>query len=78
MLGEDHSLVSDFPKLKDKIHSLNESDHDFKKDNERYTELDKKIRSLELSNSPIGDEDMQQLKHERSTLKDALYQRLTQ
>lgn len=37
---------------------------------------DEEIRKLELSNSPIDDEAMHQLKHERSELKDSLYQRI--
>ncbi|WP_026973200.1 YdcH family protein [Aliagarivorans marinus] len=76
MLGEVHSLSNDFPELQDVITSLMESDEEFAKENKRYTALDKEIRTLELNNGPIGDEDMHQLKHDRAVLKDALYQRL--
>ena len=77
MLGEDHSLATDFPTLVDDIKLLIENDEQFAKDNKTYTALDKEIRTLELRGSPIDDETMHQKKHDRAVLKDALYQRLT-
>ena len=76
MLGEDHSLIHDFPEYQDIITQLSETNEDFAKDNKYYNTLDKEIRVLELKNSPIGDQAMQQLKHERTELKDSLYKRL--
>lgn len=76
MLGENHSLVNEFPKLKERIAELVQNDITFSKDTKTYNTLDKKIRSLELQDSPIVDESMHQLKHDRSVLKDSLYQRL--
>lgn len=77
MLGENHSLQNDFPELKEKIDNLVSQDESFASDAKRYHELDAEIRKLELRNSPIEDEAMHQLKHDRSVLKDSLYQRLT-
>ncbi|WP_117233806.1 YdcH family protein [Vibrio maerlii] len=77
MLGEVHSLVNDFPEHKDKVEALISNDESFAAENKRYNELDKEIRVLELNGAPIDDEAMHQLKHDRSVLKDALYQRLT-
>jgi len=74
MLGEDHSLANEFPEHLDKILRLVKDDADFAKDANRYDALDKEIRELEMSGSPIGDESMHQLKHDRAALKDALYQ----
>ncbi|MFI3246576.1 MAG: DUF465 domain-containing protein [Ferrimonas sp.] len=76
MLGEIHSLLHDFPEHRDAIVARLERDPAFAEDNRRYNELDKQIRELELADSPIGDDDMQDLKHQRSELKDLLYQRL--
>ena len=76
MLGEDHSLLTDFAQHKDKITELINNDEQFAKDAKRYHELDKEIRKLELRDSPITDESMQQLKHERAELKDSIYERL--
>ena len=78
MLGENHSLINDFPELQDVIIELLKSDDTFSQDNERYNVLDTEIRNLELEDSPIHDDAMHNLKHERSALKDSLYKRLVQ
>jgi len=76
MLGENHSLVNEFPEYKDSIARLSKSDEVFAKNTKHYDALDKEIREHELNDAPIDDEAMHQLKHERAVLKDALYQRL--
>lgn len=76
MLGEDHSLVKEFPEHAKKIDSLNESDPGFAKDCQRYNSVDAEIRELELGSAPIGDAEMHELKHERRVLKDKLYSQL--
>ncbi|MCG9555736.1 YdcH family protein [Vibrio sp. Isolate31] len=76
MLGENHSLVREFPEMKDKIAELAKTDDGFATDMKTYDNLDKEIRKLELKDSPIDDGSMHQLKHDRSVLKDALYARL--
>ena len=76
MLGEDHSLVSEFPQFKDTIFNLSASNEVFAKDALKYDALDKEIRELELSGSPIDDGAMHELKHQRAELKDSLHQRL--
>lgn len=58
MLGEDHSLYAEFPKLRATIDSLIQADESFKNDADTYNELDANIRKLELSGSPISDTDM--------------------
>lgn len=74
MLGEDHSLLSDFPEYKERIIVLNQTNQAFAKDAVRYHELDREIRELELNNAPIDDEMLHQLKRKRARLKDSLYQ----
>ncbi|MDD1795388.1 YdcH family protein [Enterovibrio makurazakiensis] len=76
MLGEKHSLLDDFPELENRINALIEADSTFAADNKKYNALDKEIRTLELNNGPIGDDAMHQLKHQRSVMKDSLYQRI--
>ncbi len=76
MLGEDHSLLKEFPEYKDTIAKLINIDDTFAKDTKHYNALDKEIRELELQDSPIGDGSMLQLKHNRAELKDALHLRL--
>ncbi len=76
MLGEKHQLLDDFPDHRATINELVDSDHDFGADAQRYNALDEEIRQLELDSSPISDEEMHQKKHDRSELKDSLYQRI--
>ncbi|KAA1158226.1 YdcH family protein [Pseudoalteromonas fuliginea] len=78
MLGEDHSLTNDFPDHLNAIATLNTDDSEFAEKATQYDKLDKEIRVLELKDAPISDEQMHQLKHVRSELKDWLYQRLLQ
>ncbi len=77
MLGEDHSLIVDFPELETTIVELMQSDAEFAKENKKYTALDKEIRTLELRNAPIDDDEMHRMKSERAFLKDALYRKIT-
>lgn len=76
MLGESHALIFDFPEYRDAISALNSEDKDFSDKAARYHELDLEIRRLELKDSPVSDDTMHQLKHERSVLKDILYEKM--
>ena len=76
MLGEIHSLVKDFPEMEETVSLLSKTDKTFEQLNGRYNQLDEEIRKLELDNAPVSDDSMHTLKHERSALKDKLYQLL--
>lgn len=76
MLGEDHSLLAEFPEHKETISSLVSSDEAFLEKMKEYDALDKEIRKLELRDSPISDEELHQMKHNRAEMKDELYQQL--
>lgn len=71
-----HALHIDFPQFADQIQQLQQQDHDFKAESDRYHELDKTIRGLEGANVPVNDDRFNQLKRERAQLKDHLYRRL--
>ena len=73
MLGENHSLLNDFPEHQETIKQLNSDNQAFAKNAQRYHALDAEIRELELNNAPIDDEALHQLKKERAALKDNLY-----
>jgi len=77
MLGEDHSLMNEFPKYSDRILTLNKQNPLFAKNADRYHLLDTEIRKLELNNAPIDDEALHQLKQERALLKDILYREIS-
>lgn len=74
MLGENHSLLNEFPSDKETIEQLTQSDPKFAEKAKKYHTLDTEIRKLELNSAPIDDEAMHQLKHDRAVLKDVLYQ----
>ncbi|PIE44507.1 MAG: hypothetical protein CSA50_00200 [Gammaproteobacteria bacterium] len=76
MLGEDHSLLHEFPEHKETITQLLESDPAFASECKRYNDLDAEIRELELNSAPIDDAEMHLLKHQRAELKDDLYLKL--
>jgi len=76
MLGEDHSLIKEFPEHKDAINGLARDNEDFARMMKDYNALDKEIRKLELRDSPISDEDMHKMKHDRAVMKDVLHKRL--
>jgi len=76
MLGEDHSLLNEFPEFKELIKELTLSDESFASSANQYDTLDVKIRNLELKDSPISDSEMHKMKHDRSQLKDLLFKKL--
>ncbi|KOO07562.1 YdcH family protein [Vibrio hepatarius] len=76
MLGEDHSLLSEFPEYKDTITALAKSDETFLDEMKQYDLLDKEIRKLELRDSPISDEEMLKMKQNRAAMKDELHARI--
>ncbi len=76
MLGEDHSLLSEFPEYKDTITALAKSDETFLDEMKQYDLLDKEIRKLELRDSPISDEEMHKMKQNRAAMKDELHVRI--
>ena len=74
---DNHTLVNEFPQLKDKIHALKTSDHHFARRFDEYNNLDREVRRLEGEGSPKADESMEELKKKRLALKDELYRMLT-
>ncbi|KOO12040.1 hypothetical protein AKJ18_26015 [Vibrio xuii] len=77
MLGEDHSLLSEFPEYKDTITALSQSDEAFLADMKQYDLLDQEIRKLELRDSPVSDEEMLKMKQDRAAMKDDLHIKIT-
>ena len=74
---ENHTLINEFPQLKDKIHALKTSDNHFARRFDEYNDLDREVRRLEGEGSPRADETMEELKRKRLSLKDELYKMLT-
>lgn len=77
MTIENHTLINEFPALRDKIHALKTSNNHFARRFDEYNELDREVRRLEGERSPKADETMEELKKQRLALKDELYSMLT-
>jgi len=76
MLGENHSLLNEFPEYKEQIHHLKVSDEEFAEMARQYHDLDHQIRGLEKREVPTTDDCFEQLKLQRVQLKDKLYQKI--
>ncbi|USD34636.1 MULTISPECIES: YdcH family protein [Vibrio] len=76
MLGEDHSLLNEFPQYKETIRALAKMDENFLAAMKSYDSLDKEIRKLEMMDSPVSDEEMHKMKHDQAVMKDQLHKRL--
>lgn len=73
MTIDNHTLINEFPELKDRIHDLKVSNHHFARLFNEYNDLDREVRRLEGEGSPKADETMEELKKKRLALKDELY-----
>lgn len=69
MLGENHSLVNEYPEYQDIISKPTERDEVFAKDTKHYNALDKEIRKLESNGAPIDDEAMHQCETRKSCIE---------
>lgn len=76
MLGENHSLLNEFPEYEHTIMDLMASNNKFSKEAKTYDAIDREIRKLEMRDAPIDDIDMKKLKLQRAELKDSLHRQL--
>lgn len=75
---ENHpSLVNEFPEHKEAIHHLKMENAHFAKLFDHYHQVDRAILRIEAGNENAGDADLEQLKKQRLSIKDELYQMLT-
>jgi len=73
MLGESHSLLTDFKEYKDTIFALLKNDKHFSSLAEQYQELNSRIIATEEKGVSISDDEFSMLKMRRAQLKDQLY-----
>lgn len=72
-----HALATDFPELRDRIHTLKMSDTHFARLLGEYETLDREIIRVEEGIEHRSDEALEHLKMRRVRLKDQLYTMLT-
>lgn len=75
---ENHSLVKDFPELRDKIHLLKTKDAHFARLFNEYDEVEHAVHRIEAGAEAASDERLEALKKQRVNLKDNLYKLLKQ
>lgn len=71
-----HTLISELPEYKEKIHELKMSNHHFAKQYSEYEDLDKEIHRIEIGETPDSDQYLEDLKKKRLALKDELFHTL--
>jgi hypothetical protein len=67
-----HDIASEFPALKDKIHTLKTTQHHFAKLYTEYDELNHQIALVETGGAVMTDEGLEILKKKRLKLKDEI------
>jgi uncharacterized protein YdcH (DUF465 family) len=73
MTQEHHPLIKDFPEFKERIHILKTSSAHFVRLEREYEDVDKAIVRLETGLEHASDQELEQKKLQRVTLKDELY-----
>ncbi|MCE9633579.1 MAG: DUF465 domain-containing protein [Methylophilales bacterium] len=73
MAAVHHDLVTEFPELREKIHSFKLSNAHFAKLFDEYHLLNREVIRLEAEDIPVADETFEDFKKKRLKLKDELY-----
>lgn len=70
---ENHSLINEFPKMRERIHQLKISDNHFAKLFSEYDAVEHEVHRIEAGAEAASDERLEGLKKTRLSLKDALF-----
>ncbi len=70
---ENHSLIKEFPEMRDKIHELKVSDNHFAKLFEEYDEAEHNVHRIESGAEAASDDYLEEQKKIRLKLKDELF-----
>ncbi|MBX9915365.1 MAG: YdcH family protein [Pseudomonadaceae bacterium] len=73
---EHHPLITDFPELREQLHSLRQEDHHFARLADEYEALDKRVCRVEEGIEMLDENALSTLKVERVALKDELARQL--
>jgi uncharacterized protein YdcH (DUF465 family) len=76
MQGHHHTLIKEFPEYSDQIHSLKGESAHFRNLVERWEEIDKQIARSESRIELMSEEQEEQLRRSRLSLKDEIYKML--
>ena len=70
---EKHSLVHEFPEMRDLIHTLKTTDSHFANVFDKYEAVEHEVYRIEVGTDAASDERLEELKKERLSLKDELF-----
>ena len=70
---ENHSLIKEFPEMRDKIHKLKTGDNHFAKLFVQYDEIEHIVHRIESGAEAASDDRLEELKKKRLSLKDELF-----
>lgn len=70
---ENHSLINEFPALRDQIHRMKTTDKHFARLFAEYDEVEHAVHRIESGAEASSDEHLETLKKQRLSLKDQLH-----
>lgn len=70
---ENHSLINEFPEMRERIHTLKQSNTHFSKLFQEYDTAEHAVHRIESGAEAASDERLETLKKQRLRLKDELY-----
>ncbi|SMX43697.1 YdcH family protein [Maliponia aquimaris] len=68
-----HELAEEFPEFTDKLHALKQTDAHFAKLADEYHEINRQVHRAETNVEPMEQLAEEQLRKQRSLLKDQIY-----
>ncbi|MFO0388367.1 MAG: YdcH family protein [Alphaproteobacteria bacterium] len=70
---ENHSLINEFPEMRDRIHQMKTSDSHFARLFAEYDAVEHSVHRIEAGAEAASDERLEILKKQRLSLKDQLF-----
>ncbi|MCE2926246.1 MAG: YdcH family protein [Rickettsiales bacterium] len=73
---ENHSLINEFPDMRERIHHMKMSDNHFARLFAEYDSIEHDVHRIESGSEAASDERLEGLKKKRLSLKDELFRML--
>ncbi len=73
---ENHSLINEFPEMRERIHQMKASDNHFARLFAEYDEVEHSVQRIESGAEAASDAHLEILKKQRLSLKDQLFNML--
>lgn len=73
---ENHSLINEFPEMRERIHQMKTSDSHFARLFTEYDEVEHSVHRIESGAETASDAHLEMLKKKRLNLKDVLFNML--